>query len=88
MKYHSPHQAELIEAKQSIINLGRRSSELEDAIRARDRVSGAVESKTAELEQSLVGFSTQIMELRGDLSVKEHVSISDTARAMTRGIQD
>ena len=67
-------QAELIEAKQSIADLGQRSSELESAIRARDRVSNAVESKTSELEQSLVSFSSQIMELREELSVKEHVS--------------
>lgn len=37
-------------------------------------MSSAVENKTSELEQSLVKFSSQIMELRGELSVKEHVS--------------
>jgi len=72
-----PSQAELIEAKQTISELGQRSSELEIAIRARDRVSSAVESKTSELEQSLVSFSSQIMELREELSVKEHVSRGD-----------
>ena len=40
-----------------------------------DRVSNAIEGKTAELEKSLVGFSSQIMELRGEISVKEHVSV-------------
>jgi hypothetical protein len=54
--------------------LVRSKQELLNAIRARDRVSRAVESKTAELEASLVGFSAQIMDLREQLSVKEHVS--------------
>ena len=64
----------MLELKQAGAAMQQRNAELEGAIRARDRVTNTVESKTEELEQSLVGFSAQIMTLRGELSVKEHVS--------------
>ena len=68
-------QADLKEAKQASTILNQRTLELEGEIRARDRVTAAIEGKTGELEKSLVGFSAQIMELRGEISVKEHVSV-------------
>ncbi|GAX76638.1 hypothetical protein CEUSTIGMA_g4084.t1 [Chlamydomonas eustigma] len=67
LKLSAEEKAELVRSKQELLN----------AIRARDRVSRAVESKTAELEASLVGFSAQIMDLREQLSVKEHVLIEE-----------
>lgn len=67
-------QEAMLALKQSGAVLQQRNLELEEAMRARDRVTTAVESKTEELERGLVGFSAQIMTLRGELSVKEHVS--------------
>ena len=53
----------MLELKQAGAAMQQRNAELEGAIRARDRVTNTVESKTEELEQSLVGFSAQIMTL-------------------------